>query len=232
MEDKEIVFVLGGPGSGKGTQTLSIARDYDIGYLSTGDLLRAATDEAQTPDDFDGSFCERRDQLREIMQSGQLVPDEVILALVRQELGRSDKKYHFVDGFPRNISQAEAFESEIATPTAVLYLEVPDEELTRRLLKRGETSGRADDNAESIAKRLHTFHDQSVPVIDYYIPQAKVVTINGVQSVGEVRAEILCELGKFWEILDRGEGDTPQQEKEDKAEEQAVAAKSKCCFLL
>jgi adenylate kinase family enzyme len=239
MDDKEIVFVLGGPGSGKGTQALSIARDYDLGYLSTGDLLRAATSDDQTPEDADPDYLDRQDQLREIMQSGQLVPDELILALVKEELLKSDKKYFFVDGFPRKVSQAEAFETEIATPVAVLFLDVPDTELTRRLLERGKTSGRADDNAESIAKRLQTYHDQSYPVIDYYTPQAKVVKINGLRSVDAVRADILFELRKIWEIPTKaGEPERAPDvveaagEVAKQANENVQEVKSKCCLLL
>jgi adenylate kinase len=200
MVEKEIVFVLGGPGSGKGTQALTIAQDYGLGYLSTGDLLRAATDESQTPDDPDQEFLDRRDQLRQIMESGQLVPDEIILALVKAEIDKSDAQYYFVDGFPRKVSQAEAFENEIAAPKAVLFLDGPDGELTQRLLKRGETSGSTDDNAESIAKRLKTYHDQSYPVIEYYTPEAKVIKINGYRSKDAVKADILFELRKFWDI--------------------------------
>jgi adenylate kinase len=99
---KEIVFVLGGPGSGKGTQALRIANDYGLGYLSTGDLLRAAVDEKNAPPD-DAEWQERAAGLRRIMENGELVPDDVILALVKGEIDKSDKPYFFVDGFPRTV---------------------------------------------------------------------------------------------------------------------------------
>jgi adenylate kinase len=247
MAAKEIVFVLGGPGSGKGTQALTIAQEYGLGYLSTGDLLRAATDEAQTPEDPDQEFLDRREQLRQIMTTGQLVPDETILELVKQEIEKSDAQYYFVDGFPRKVSQAEAFEAEICPPKAVLFLDVPDNELTQRLIKRGETSGRADDNAESIAKRLKTYHDQSYPVIEYYTPQAKVITINGFRSKDAVKADILFELRKFWDIpVKEGEPAREEpikqqvetkvaekvEEAQKKANEKVDQAQSKCCLLL
>jgi adenylate kinase len=243
MAEKEIVFVLGGPGSGKGTQALTIAQEYGLGYLSTGDLLRAATDEAQTPDDPDQAFLDRRDELREIMAAGQLVPDGIILSLVKAEIEKSDARYYFVDGFPRKVSQAEAFETEIAAPAAVLFLDVPDTELTQRLLKRGETSGRSDDNAESIAKRLKTYHDQSFPVVEYYAPQGKVIKINGFRSKDAVKADILYELRKLWEIpVKPGEParEEPAEQKveqkveevQKKANEKIDEVQSKCCLLL
>jgi adenylate kinase family enzyme len=245
--EKEIVFVLGGPGSGKGTQALSIARDYDIGYLSTGDLLRGATDEFTASDDIPADLLEKRDQLRQIMQAGQLVPDEIILALLQSELKRSDNPHFFVDGFPRTVAQAEEFEAQIASPVAVVFLDVADAELTKRLLNRGKTSGRADDNAESIAKRLQTYHEQSYPVIDYYVPQAKVVPIDGMRSVDAVRAEILFELRKFWDIpVKNGEPERVEVKKgevvevkeeepetvEANEEQQAPVQKSSHCLLL
>jgi adenylate kinase len=238
---KQIVFVLGGPGSGKGTQAQSIGADYGIGYLSTGDLLRAATDETVLAETTDEAAVERGQKLRDIMKNGELVPDDIILELVKAELEKSDKDYFFVDGFPRKVSQAEAFEAQIAPPKAVLFLDVPDAELTARLLKRGETSGRADDNAESIAKRLQTYHDQSYPVVDLYQPQGKVVKLNGFRPVDAVRAEILYELRKFWNlpVKDGEPARVPEPQGEVAAAAQTAQAvvdqaksASKCCLLL
>jgi adenylate kinase len=213
---KEIVFVLGGPGSGKGTQAQTIAKDYGLGYLSTGDLLRAATDEKNAPAD-DPDWHDRAEGLRTVMQNGGLVPDETILALVKAELAKSDKAYFFVDGFPRNVPQAQLFETEIAPPKAVLFLDVGFPELKRRLLERGKTSQRSDDNAESIDKRLVTYSEQSFPVIEHYKPQNKVITIDGARPIDIVRANILAELRKFWTI--------PKKDGEPGGE-------SKCCLLL
>jgi adenylate kinase family enzyme len=249
IASKSIIFVLGGPGSGKGTQTQSIANDYGIGYLSTGDLLRAATSDEFLNGNEDASAVERGEKLKEIMKNGELVPDEVILELVKVELEKSDKAYFFVDGFPRAVSQAEAFEAQIAAPAAVLFLDVPDTELTARLLKRGETSGRSDDNQEAIVKRLATYHDQSYPVVERYTPQGKVIKLNGFRPIDAVRAEILFQLRKIWDIpVKEGEPERqPEPEGElaqageaaqaavDQAKEGAKDAKeaaSKCCLLL
>jgi adenylate kinase len=217
---KEIVFVLGGPGSGKGTQAQTIAKDYELGYLSTGDLLRAATNDLNAPED-DPDWQERADGLRQIMRNGELVPDATILELVKAEIERSDKPIFFVDGFPRNVAQANLFEAEIAPPKAVLFLDVADAELTRRLLDRGKTSGRADDNAASIAKRLVTYHEQSFPVIDHYTPQGKVIKIDGARSISAVRADILFELRKFWNI--------PKKDGEPEREPPGAAPRSAAC---
>lgn len=224
MTDKEIVFVLGGPGSGKGTQALSIARDYGIGYVSTGDLLRAATDESGAPDDPGG---DSRAQLRDTVRAGGLAPDETVLALLEAALARSDNPRFLVGGFPRTVAQAEDFEARVAVPVAVVFLSVPDAELAARSLSRG----RAGDSAEAIERRLQAYHDQSDPVIDYYVPQAKVITIDGAAGVDAVRAEVLFELRKLWDIPARaGEPEAAGAPAEQGAP--AGGAQSKCCLLL
>ena len=230
--EKEVIFVLGGPGSGKGTQTQTIANEYGIGYLSTGDLLRAAT--AAGKEDEEGEDRDFIEALRETMKSGQLVSDETIMRLVKSELDKSDKQYFFLDGFPRTVKQAELFTEQIGECRAVLFLDVPDIELKTRLLKRGETSGRADDNEESILKRLATYHEQSYPVIELYEPKGKVVRVNGLRSIDAVKAEVLYELRKMWEIPTK-EGE-PERQPDPTVEGAATAAaekaKSKCCTLI
>ena len=240
MTNKEVIFVLGGPGSGKGTQTQTIANDYGIGYLSTGDLLRAAT--AAGKEDEEGEDRDFIEALRETMKSGQLVSDETIMRLVKNELEKSDKPYFFLDGFPRTVKQAELFTEQIGECRAVLFLDVPDVELKTRLLKRGETSGRADDNEESILQRLATYHEQSYPVIEHYEPKGKVVRVNGLRTIDAVKADILYELRKMWEIPEK-EGEPQRQTEEEaaeaakerakqEAEKVAEQAKSKCCLLI
>ncbi|KAH0792761.1 Adenylate kinase family protein [Histomonas meleagridis] len=196
MEGKEIVFVLGGPGSGKGTQALTISKEHGIGYLSTGDLLRAAT--APLPEGVEDQRSEKEKQtieeLKKTMQNGQLVPDEIVIDLVEKELKGQNAKYFFLDGFPRSLSQAQKFTEQIGPCKGVLFLDVPDEELTKRLLNRGLTSGRSDDNEESIKKRLVTYHQISVPVIEYYEPKGKVIRIDGSKGISDVHDEIISVL--------------------------------------
>lgn len=230
LSSKEVVFVLGGPGSGKGTQSQNIAKEYGIGYLSTGDLLRAATSEADEA--LEGDKLDLVVTLRDKMKNGELVPDEIILQLVKEEMAKQEAKYFFLDGFPRTVAQAEKFTEQIGECKAVLFLEVSDDELTSRLLKRGETSGRTDDNLDAIKKRLETYHNASFPVIEMYEPKGKVIKINGLRSIDAVRADILAELRKFWEIpVHEGE---PQQvpEGETQAEKVAEKVSSKCCNLI
>lgn len=204
---KEVIFFLGGPGSGKGTQSMVIAQEYDIGYLSTGDLLRSVTAEGKAEEEGDAEWLEKIKELREIMKNGQLVADETIMELVKREMQKSDKSRFFVDGFPRTQKQAELFEAQICECKAVLFLNVPDDVLKARLLKRGESSGRADDNEESIVKRLATYHEQSYPVIEYYKPKGKVIEINGIRTKDAVKADILFELRALGWDLPKKEGE-------------------------
>ena len=142
MQEKEFVFVLGGPGSGKGTHSVQIAKDYNIGYLSTGDLLRAATQplpegvvDTRTQEEKD-----MNENIKNLMKNGQLVPDEVVLNLVKLEIKKQNKKYFFLDGFPRSIAQAEKFEKQIGNCKAVLLKEVKHQAvqmIMKKQLKRG-----------------------------------------------------------------------------------------------
>lgn len=204
MQEKEFVFVLGGPGSGKGTHSVQIAKDYNIGYLSTGDLLRAATQplpegvvDTRTQEEKD-----MNENIKNLMKNGQLVPDEVVLNLVKLEIKKQNKKYFFLDGFPRSIAQAEKFEKQIGNCKAVLFLDVPDDVLLSRLVKRGQTSGRADDNEEAAKKRLVTYHQISYPVIEYYAPKGKVIRIDSNKSIQEVHNNFISELKDklHWEL--------------------------------
>merc|ERR1712108_61811 len=140
-----IVWVLGGPGSGKGTQCDKIVAKYGYTHLSSGDLLRA---EVQ-------SGSERGKQLTEIMTKGDLVPMFVVLDLLAEamlaKLGGS--KGFLIDGYPREVQQEKEFEAEILPCTQILYSDVSDATMTERLLNRGKSSGRVDDNEETIKKR-------------------------------------------------------------------------------
>uniref|UniRef100_G1U107 Adenylate kinase 1 n=1 Tax=Oryctolagus cuniculus TaxID=9986 RepID=G1U107_RABIT len=164
MEEKlkkaKIIFVVGGPGSGKGTQCEKIVHKYGYTHLSTGDLLRAEV----------SSGSARGKKLSEIMEKGQLVPLETVLDMLRDAMvAKADTSKGFlIDGYPREVQQGEEFERRIAQPTLLLYVDAGPETMKQRLLKRGETSGRVDDNEETIKKRLETYYKATEPVIAFY----------------------------------------------------------------
>jgi len=182
-----IVWVLGGPGCGKGTQCDKIVAKYGFTHLSSGDLLR---EEVQ-------SGSPRGKELLAIMEKGDLVPLQVVLDLLAEamikKLGGS--KGFLIDGYPREVSQGQEFEKEIAPCSQILYFEVSDDTMTQRLLKRGETSGRADDNVETIKKRLDTFHKHSEPVMDAYA--SKCAKIPAERPVDAIFADVCQALDKL-----------------------------------
>lgn len=182
LKDAKVIFVVGGPGSGKGTQCANIVKQYGFCHLSSGDLLR---DEVKA-----GS--ERGKRLNAIMEKGELVPLDEVLGLLRDAMVKesSKTKCFLIDGYPRELEQGKRFESEVAPCTAVLYFEVSDETMNQRLLERGKSSGRVDDNEETIKKRLTTFHNQTTPVIDYYDKQNKVCKIKAEDSIDAVFVEV------------------------------------------
>jgi len=182
-----IVWVLGGPGCGKGTQCDKIVAKYGYTHLSSGDLLREEV----------ASGSERGKSLTAIMESGQLVPLATVLDLLAEAMIKrlGGSKGFLIDGYPREVAQGEEFEKAIAPCKHILYFEVSDDCMTGRLLKRAETSGRADDNVETIKKRLVTFHQHSEPVIAAY--KAKCSVIPAERSVDEIFAEVTAALDKL-----------------------------------
>ncbi|XP_059061823.1 adenylate kinase isoenzyme 1 isoform X2 [Achroia grisella] len=177
---KPIVWVLGGPGSGKGTQCEKIIAKYGFTHLSTGDLLRAEVK----------SGSDRAKCLTSIMERGELVPNEIVLDLLKEAiLARADQSKGFlIDGYPREKSQGIAFEQAIAPVTAIIYFEASSETLTQRLLGRAASSGRADDNEETIKLRLKTFIDNNELVLAQY--PDKLRRINAEASVDDIFGEV------------------------------------------
>ncbi|BFZ20716.1 hypothetical protein BsWGS_23755 [Bradybaena similaris] len=182
LKDAKIVFVVGGPGSGKGTQCANIVKDFGFCHLSSGDLLR---DEVK-------SGSERGKRLNAIMEKGELVPMEEVLGLLKDAIvgNLSTTTCFLIDGYPRELVQGLQFENEIAPCDCVLYFEVSDATMTARLLERGKSSGRVDDNEATIKKRLQTFHNQTKPVISYYKSLGKVRQISAEKSIDEVYVEV------------------------------------------
>ncbi|MGB9688400.1 adenylate kinase [Thermogutta sp.] len=171
-----IVFI-GPPGAGKGTQAQKIVERYMIAHLSTGDMLRAARD-AKTPLGLKAD---------EYMSRGELVPDNIIIDLIRERLQSPDcQRGYLLDGFPRTIAQAEALDAMLASQNTpldvVLELQVPEEELFRRLAGRG----RADDKPEVIRQRLVAYRTQTEPLLDYYRRKNLLRSVDGVGTVDEI----------------------------------------------
>jgi adenylate kinase len=186
-----IIFIVGGPGSGKGTQCAKMVEKYGLSHLSSGDLLR---DEVQ-------SGSARGSQLSKIMESGQLVPLEVVLDLIKEAMLKEfSKGSHgfLIDGYPREVKQGQQFESEIMEAALVIYFEVSAETMTQRLLGRAKTSGRVDDNIETIKKRLDTFYKQTEPVVDHYRKQGKLVLVKAEGSVDSIFGEVQPALDKLF----------------------------------
>ncbi len=158
------IVIFGAPGSGKGTQSELIIKNYGLGHISTGDVLRSEIKKGTELGKTAASFIDK----------GQLIPDDLmidILAGVYDSFGPDHKGVIF-DGFPRTIPQADALKAMLAKRghkiAAMIELDVPEEELMTRLINRGKESGRSDDNEETIRKRLDVYHNQTAPLIDWY----------------------------------------------------------------
>ncbi|KAF9969555.1 hypothetical protein BGZ73_008052 [Actinomortierella ambigua] len=173
LADTTVVFVLGGPGAGKGTQCANLVRDFGFVHLSAGDLLRA---EQERPGSQYGEL------IKTYIKEGKIVPHIVTIALLENAMLESGQKRFLIDGFPRKMDQALEFERVVVPSKFILFFECPEEVMLQRLLKRGETSGRSDDNIESIRKRFRTFTETSMPVIDHYSSLNKVHTVRCTDS--------------------------------------------------
>lgn len=175
------VVIFGPPGSGKGTQSEQIIDYFGLGHISTGDILRAEIKEGTELGKIAASFIDR----------GELVPDSAIIGMLENKLNtlKSSKGVIF-DGFPRTVAQAQALKEMLAKRgeriDVMLNLEVERQELITRLLKRGETSGRSDDNLETIEKRIAVYEAQTAPVMDFYKAEGSYHGIQGVGSVAEI----------------------------------------------
>lgn len=176
------LVILGAPGCGKGTQSAKLIDEYGLYHISTGEVLRdhikRGTDLGKVADQY--------------ISKGQLIPDELMIGILDDVLEKNAKDAAGVvfDGFPRTIPQAEALEELLqrrgTKVHAVVGLEVPEEELMQRLIKRGQESGRADDNEATIKNRLDVYHKQTTPLKDYYTKQGKYLNINGMGVIDEI----------------------------------------------
>jgi adenylate kinase len=183
------LLVLGPQGAGKGTQAKRISEEFGIPHVSTGDMFRAAI----------AAGTELGRKVEPLIDSGTLVPDEVTIALIRERLSEDDAQAGFVlDGFPRNLLQAEALDEMLAaigrTLDAILFFDVTDSVGMERALNRAQIDNRTDDTHEVIAKRLATYHSQTEPVIEHYRTTGKLVPVRAGRTIDEVWNEISSAL--------------------------------------
>ena len=185
------VILFGPPGSGKGTQSERLISKYQLKHLSTGDLLRSEI-AAKTPLGLEA---------KGFMDKGQLVPDEVVIGMISSALEANPHAKGFLfDGFPRTEAQSEALDKLLLLKKTeigvMLALEVTEEELVKRLLNRGLTSGRTDDNEEVIRARITEYKQKTAVVADYYKKFKKVVAVKGEGTVEEIFDELCSEIAK------------------------------------
>lgn len=180
-----VIFVLGGPGSGKGTQCANLVKDYGFGHLSAGDLLREEQDR-------EGS--EFGELIKDYIKEGKIVPMEVTIQLLenamKSKIQTDGVKMFLIDGFPRKLDQAHAFERSVVPSKFTLFFDCSEEVMQERLLNRGKTSGRSDDNIESIKKRFRTFVETSMPVVNEFEEQGRVVKVNAERSPEDVYKDV------------------------------------------
>ncbi|KAJ4727334.1 UMP-CMP kinase [Melia azedarach] len=170
-----VVFVLGGPGSGKGTQCANIVQHFGYTHLSAGDLLRAEIK----------SGSENGTMIQNMIKEGKIVPSEVTIKLLQKAMLESGNDKFLIDGFPRNEENRAAFEAVTKIePEFVLFFDCSEEEMERRILNRNQ--GREDDNIETIRKRFKVFLESSLPVVQYYESKDKVRKIDAAKPVAEV----------------------------------------------
>ena len=186
------LVLFGAPGSGKGTQSAKLIDEYGLYHISTGEVLR--------------DHISRGTELGKIADSyiskGNLIPDDLMIQILDEVLDKeaSDKKGVVFDGFPRTIPQAEALKELLRKRNtdlhAVIGLEVPEDELMERMIRRGQETGRADDNPETIKSRLNVYHNQTLPLKEYYTNEGKYLPINGLGVVDDIFNDIAAGLEK------------------------------------
>jgi adenylate kinase len=186
------IVIFGAPGSGKGTQSEKLIEKYGLSHISTGDVLRG---EIKAGSEL-GKLAEG------YISKGQLVPDEVIINMLAEVLdGKKNTNGVIFDGFPRTIPQGEALDAMLKergqSVSAVVSLEVDEAELVDRLLKRGQLSGRSDDNEQTIISRLDVYKNQTSPLKEHYNKQGKLHSIAGVGKIEEIFARIIEAVDKI-----------------------------------
>ena len=185
------MILLGPPGAGKGTQATSLIDRLGIPHVSTGDMLRAAV-AAETPVGL---------QAKTVMESGELVSDEIVIGIAEERLSENDAQKGFLlDGFPRTIAQADALDGLLSKLgvelDCCLALTVDNDAIVERLLKRAEIEGRADDNEETIRERMREYDAKTAPLLDFYRSRGRLVEVDGMGTIEEVGERIKQALDK------------------------------------
>jgi len=185
------IVLFGPPGSGKGTQSENIIEKYKLVHISTGDLLREEV-AAQT---------ELGLQAKSIMDRGELVSDEIVIGMIRKKIEENRMSPGFIfDGFPRTVEQARELRKVLSDYSEqvniMISLEVPREELVKRLLNRGKETGRSDDNMETINNRIDVYNRQTIPVTYYYDKMRKHVAVDGIGKIDKIFSRIVDEIDK------------------------------------
>jgi len=179
------LVLLGAPGSGKGTQAARLKTALGVPHISTGDMLRAAV----------AAGTAMGLKAKAVMDAGQLVSDDILLGMLEDRLAQADAKAGFIlDGYPRNLAQADALDhllARLGQPLdAVVKLEVPDAAIIKRVEIRFKAEGRADDNPDTVRKRLAVYAEQTAPVADFYASRGKLQVVDGVGELAEVTARV------------------------------------------
>ena len=184
------IVIFGAPGAGKGTQSDYIVERFGLQHISTGELLRKEIAD-KTPLGL---------RIKDIMDAGQLVSDDIVVEMIDNAIAHNDCGILF-DGFPRNVAQAETLDRLLAkhgrTLTCMIRLDVPREELIHRMLERAKTSGRSDDNEETIKHRLIEYENKTLPVAAYYGKQGKEVKIDGLGDIKRISDDIASAIDKL-----------------------------------
>ena len=185
------IILFGPPGVGKGTQAQLLASAYNLHHISTGEMLRSAI----------AGGTELGKIAKGHVESGSLVPDDVIIGLVKEVLleQMEHERGFLLDGFPRTVDQAKALDELFTelkvTDVRIISLDAPEEELIKRMVKRGQDLGRADDTEQTIRHRLTVYHQQTEPVKSYYYQTREVMSVDGLGTVDEVTARIMKCIG-------------------------------------
>ncbi|TXB62472.1 adenylate kinase [Phaeodactylibacter luteus] len=187
------LILFGPPGSGKGTQAAKLVAKYELLHISTGDLFRYEM----------GNDTPLGKEAKSYIEKGELVPDSVTVGMLRNKVeANPDVKGYIFDGFPRTTPQAEALDNLLSEKgqevSRLIMLDVPDDELVRRLLERGKTSGRADDSDEGIIQnRIEVYKSETTPVFDFYDAKGKSVKVHGVGTIDEIFSRLCHEIDEL-----------------------------------
>ncbi len=187
------LILFGPPGSGKGTQASKLVDKYNLLHISTGDLFRYEM----------GNNTPLGKEAKSYIEKGELVPDSVTVGMLRSRVDANPEVAGYIfDGFPRTTPQAEALDELLSEKgeavSSLVMLDVPDEELVKRLLERGKTSGRKDDADESIIRnRIEVYKSETTPVFDYYAEKGKAIKVHGVGGIEEIFGRLCAEIDKL-----------------------------------